>query len=176
MSVRPVRLYGDPVLRRRAAEVRLPFAEPLDDLIHDMFDSMEAERGIGLAAPQIGVSQRIMVLRVPRQDGTAQDLVLVNPMFLEMTGAEVSEEGCLSIPGVSEDVKRAWRVVVRGITPAGESVELEADDLLARALQHEMDHLDGVLFIDRLSLVRRRLLKKSLEEIARRAAAGAAAA
>ncbi len=174
MSVRPVRLYGDPVLRRRAAEVQVPFTEPLDDLIRDMFDSMEAERGIGLAAPQIGVSQRIMVLRVPRTDGTAEDLVLVNPVFAEMTGAEVAEEGCLSIPGISEDVRRSWRVVVRGCTPKGENVELEADDLLARALQHEMDHLDGVLFVDRLSMVRRRLLKKSLEEIARRASAVAA--
>jgi peptide deformylase len=175
MAVRPVRVYGDPVLRRRAVDVRMPFTEPLDDLIHDMFDSMEAERGIGLAAPQIGVSQRIMVLRVPRQDGTAQDLVLVNPEFLEMTGSEVAQEGCLSIPGVSEDVKRAWRTVVRGVTPKGETEEFEADGLFARALQHEMDHLDGVLFIDRLSLVRRRLLKKSLEEITRRAMNMAAA-
>lgn len=175
MAVRSLRLYGDPVLRRRASEVAVPLVDPLDDLIRDMFETMEAENGIGLAAPQIGVSERLMVLRVPRSDGTSDELVLVNPVFLETSGADVASEGCLSVPGITEDVKRAARVVVRGSRPDGSSVELEADDLLARALQHEMDHLDGVLFVDRLSLVRRRLLRRALEDIARRAGETAAA-
>ena len=175
MAVRPLRLYGDPVLRRRASEVAVPFVQPLDDLIRDMFDTMEAENGIGLAAPQIGVSERIMVLRVPRHDGTNDELVLVNPVFLETSGSDVATEGCLSVPGITEDVKRAARVVVRGSRPDGSAVDLEAGDLLARALQHEMDHLDGVLFVDRLSLVRRRLLRRALEDIARRAGETAAA-
>ncbi len=170
MAVRPVRLYGDPVLRRVATPMTLPLAEPLDELIQDMFDTMEAERGIGLAAPQIGVSKRLMILRVPNDAGADTDVVLVNPVFTEMTGNVVMEEGCLSIPGISEDVKRPARVVVKASGMTGEPVELDATDLLARALQHEMDHLDGVLFVDRISMVRRRLLKRSLEDIARRAA------
>src|ERR1041385_4107168 len=136
MAVRPLRLYGDPVLRRRASEVAVPFVQPLDDLIRDMFDTMEAENGIGLAAPQIGVSERIMVLRVPRHDGTNDELGLVNPDFLETSGSDVATEGCLSVPGITEDVKRAARVVVRGSRPDGSAVDLEAGDLLARALQH----------------------------------------
>jgi peptide deformylase len=155
--------------------VPVPLREPLDELIRDMFDTMEAEKGIGLAAPQIGVSQRIMVLRVPRRGEPPTELVLLNPVFRETSGSEVAEEGCLSIPGVTDDVKRAWRVVVTGVTEKGEPVDLEADDLLARALQHEMDHLDGIFFVDRLSLVRRRLLRRPLEEIARRSDVTAAA-
>ncbi len=169
MAVRPLRLYGDPVLRRVATPMTLPLTQPLDDLILDMFDTMEAERGIGLAAPQIGVSKRIMVLRVPDRTGAETDMVLLNPVFSEMTGNVVMEEGCLSIPGVSEEVKRPARVVVKATDMQGQPLELDADDLLARALQHEMDHLDGILFVDRISMVRRRLLKRSLEDIARRA-------
>lgn len=175
MAVRPVRLYGDPVLRRVAAPMTLPLTEPLDELIKDMFDTMEAERGIGLAAPQIGVSKRLMVLRVPNADGPDTEMVLVNPVFTEMTGNVVMEEGCLSIPGISEDVKRPARVVVQAFDLSGGPLELEATGLLARALQHEMDHLDGIMFVDRISMVRRRLLKRSLEDIARQAAEIAAA-
>ncbi len=175
MAVRPVRLFGDPVLRRVATPVTLPLAEPLDELIRDMFDTMEAERGIGLAAPQIGVSKRLMVLRVPNDGAPDTEMVLVNPAFSEMTGNVVMEEGCLSIPGISEDVKRPARVVVKAFDLHGAPLELEATGLLARALQHEMDHLDGVLFVDRISMVRRRLLKRSLEDIQRRAAEFAAA-
>ena len=170
MAVRPVRLFGDPVLRRVATPMTLPLTVPLDELIQDMFDTMEAERGIGLAAPQIGVSKRLMVLRVPNEGGPDTEMVLVNPVFTEMTGNVVMEEGCLSIPGISEDVKRPARVVVKSFDVHGAPIELEATELLARALQHEMDHLDGVLFVDRISMVRRRLLKRSLEDIARRAA------
>ena len=170
MAVHPVRLYGDPVLRRVATPMTLPLEHPLDELIQDMFDTMEAERGIGLAAPQIGVSKRLMVLRVPNDTGPDTEIVLLNPVFSEMTGNIVMEEGCLSIPGISEDVKRPARVVVKASDMVGAPIELEATDLLARALQHEMDHLDGIMFVDRISMVRRRLLKRSLEDIARRAA------
>jgi peptide deformylase len=166
MAVRPVRLYGDPVLRQKA----LPVAEVDDtvrELIADMRETMHAYHGVGLAANQVGVLQRVLVVDVPLDEETRARHALINPVLDQRAGAETGEEGCLSIPGLYEEVRRAERVRVRALDEHGTPIELVAEGYLARALQHEVDHLDGVLFVDRLSMLKRRFLRPRLEEIAR---------
>jgi peptide deformylase len=156
MAVREVRIMGDPVLRRRAAEVARVDAE-IRTLVADMFDTMYAEDGVGLAAPQIGESVRVVVI-----DAGLPDVVpfaLINPVIVEHSAQlDRGEEGCLSIPGLREIVERPVRVVVEGLERDGEAIRLEAEGLLARIIQHEVDHIDGVLFIDRVSALKRRML------------------
>jgi peptide deformylase len=156
MPPREIRLLGDPVLRRTAQ----PVAEVTDEtrsLITDLFDTMYAEDGVGLAAPQVGVMQRVIVVD-PRQEDVAP-FALVNPVVLERSSeVERAEEGCLSIPGLQEVVERPARITITGLDADGAEVSLHADGLLARVLQHEVDHLDGVLFIDRVSPLKRKLL------------------
>jgi peptide deformylase len=156
MALRPIRLLGDPVLRQEAEPV-----EAVDDevrrLVTDMLDTMYDAEGVGLAAPQVGVPLRVIVLDVHEPD--VPPMALINPRILEF-GEEPdrAEEGCLSIPGLRDVVERPARVVVEGLDAEGATVRLEADGLLARVLQHEVDHLDGVLFLDRVSPLKRRLL------------------
>ncbi len=163
MDKKPLQLryYGDPVLRRKAEPVAGIDPETRE-LIRAMFDCMYRERGIGLAAPQVGIARRIFVLDVERDEGERMKLALVNPEMKEKAGSVTGEEGCLSIPGIHEDVKRHAEVVFEGMNEQGERVRVRADGLLARALQHELDHLDGILFIDRLSAIRRKLLEPKL--------------
>lgn len=160
-----LRYYGDPVLRQRAAEITR-----IDDMTRKqaerMFELMYEHEGIGLAANQVGMLRRLVVLDVPVDEEKRAVLVLVNPKLLEQTGKEASEEGCLSIPDLRADVNRAVTVRVSAQNLDGEALEFEADGLLARAIQHEVDHLDGVLFIDRLNSVRRKLLEGRLKQIA----------
>ena len=159
-----LRYYGDPVLRKKAEPVAS--VDPvIRALIEDMFDTMYRERGIGLAAPQVGVSQRIFVVDVEGEDGERVKLALVNPRMARTNGSMVGEEGCLSIPGIHADVKRYAGVTFEALNEKGEPVTLRAEGLLARALQHELDHLDGILFIDRLSAIRRKLLEPKLARI-----------
>jgi peptide deformylase len=157
VSVREIRYLGDPVLREMCREV-----ETIDDdiraLVEDLLETMYAEDGIGLAAPQIGVPLRVFVYDV-REDEIAPG-VLVNPRIVEATGKQKEIEGCLSIPGLDEVVERSGHVVVEGLDRDGEPVRIEATGLLSRCLQHENDHLDGVLFIDRVSPLKRRMLLK----------------
>ena len=157
MSVREVRYLGDPVLREMCREV-----EAIDDdvraLVDDLLETMYAEDGIGLAAPQIGVPLRVFVYDV--RDDELDPGVLVNPRIVEATGKQKEVEGCLSIPGLDEVVERSGQVVVEGLDRDGEPVRIEATGLLSRCLQHENDHLDGVLFIDRVSPLKRRMLLK----------------
>jgi peptide deformylase len=160
-------VYGNPVLRRRAAEVTAFDAE-LAALSRRMFEVMYEEEGVGLAAPQVGVSLRIAVLDVPLEDGGSHVGVLVNPEIVETRGEQRAQEGCLSIPGLRDDVTRHQWLTVRAFDLDGRPFVLECTDLLARAVQHEVDHLNGVLYIDRLSPVRRRLLGKRLKKIAER--------
>lgn len=156
MPAREVRLLGDPVLRRTAQPVAQVTAETRA-LITDMFDTMYAEDGVGLAAPQVGVGQRVIVVD-PRQEGVTP-FALVNPVILERSSeVERAEEGCLSIPGLQEIVERPARVKVSGLDPDGASVSMEAEGLLGRVLQHEIDHLDGILFLDRVGPLKRKLL------------------
>ncbi len=168
MSIRPVRIFGDPALRARAEDVQA-FDTSLAELVRDLFDTMQAYRGVGLAANQVGVLQRVLVVDVPGdgEGAPSQRHALINPVITRRDGSQSGEEGCLSIPGVWEDVTRARSVRVRAQDPAGAGVELTATGYLARALQHEIDHLDGVLFVDRLSPLKRQFLRRTLDALAR---------
>ena len=157
VSVREVRYLGDPALREMCREV-----ETIDDdvraLVDDLLETMYAADGIGLAAPQIGVPLRVFVYDI--RDDEIEPGVLVNPRIVEATGTQRELEGCLSIPKLEEIVERSASVVVEGLDRDGEPVRIEAEELLSRCLQHEKDHLDGVLFIDRVSPLKRRMLLK----------------
>lgn len=157
MAVRPLRYFGDPVLRERCRKV-----EEVDDevraLIDDLMDTMYAEDGIGLAAPQVGVPLRVFVYDV--REPELEPGVFVNPRIVESEGSVRESEGCLSIPNLSEIVERSERVVVEGLDRDGEPVRIAAEGLLSRCLQHEKDHLDGVLFLDRVSPLKRKMLLK----------------
>ena len=170
MARRNLRFYGDPVLRAKSAPVAdLPPAD-LRALIADMFETCTAEEGAGLAAPQIGVSLRVFVVDCPEdpEDETSPIVrfAAVNPRVLAADGEVLSQEGCLSIPGLRETVKRHARVKLVALDENLQPFEIEGRGLVARAIQHEMDHLDGILFIDRLSSLKRQLLKRELEDIA----------
>jgi peptide deformylase len=166
MSVRPVRIYGDPVLREKARDVR-DFDDSLRALVVDLFDTMAAYNGVGLAANQVGVPQRVFVIDVPHEDGTHDRFAVVNPVVDQRTGKEKGEEGCLSMPGILEDVVRATTVRLRGFDEHGHKLERVVKGFLARAVQHEGDHLDGVLFTDRLSALKRQFLRRDLDALAR---------
>lgn len=169
MSVRRIVLLGEEILRRPGVEVEA-FDDELRSLVSDMLETMYYAEGIGLAAPQIGVSLRVCVLDLRKEDHPEEGRwVFVNPVIVASSAKEEkAPEGCLSIPDMEDVVTRPARVTVRGFDPTGEAIEVEAEGLLARALQHEIDHLDGVLFIDRLSPFKRRSLlkkwKKSLKD------------
>jgi peptide deformylase len=170
MARRNLRFYGDPVLRLRAAPVAELGQDALRELVRDMYETCEAEEGAGLAAPQIGVSLRVFVVDC-REDPEDQAsrmhrFAAVNPTVLKTEGETVFEEGCLSIPGLREAVKRHARVTLAAWDVDGKPFEVEAGGLAARAIQHEMDHIDGILFIDRLSSLKRQLLKRQLDSIA----------
>jgi peptide deformylase len=159
MSLLKIELLGSDVLRRVADQVPGP-GEELDRLIADMFETMYENKGIGLAGPQVGVAKRVIVVDVNDEAGEKLGpFALLNPRIVA-SGSDLDkhEEGCLSIPNVTGVVERPWHVVVEGLDPKGEPVTLEADGMLARCLQHEIDHLDGVLFIDRLSPLKRNML------------------
>ena len=158
MAILPVRLYGDPVLRRRAELVReatLEIAWLLDDLVETMYDQV----GIGLAAPQVGVSLRLLVL----DEGRGVPRAYINPVIVQQGGEVVGEEGCLSLPGIFADVKRAQWVVVEARDRTWAPVHQRASGLFARVFQHEVDHLDGILFIDRLDKVTRDRIKRRIK-------------
>ena len=176
MSLRDIVLYPADVLAKRAVEVG-SFDAALDQLVEDMIQTMYEAPGIGLAAPQVGVLQRVTVIDVsPREAAEDEPApepelhVLINPQIVHRQGKIVWEEGCLSIPGVYEKVDRAERVVVQALDRRGQPLELEATGLLAVCIQHELDHLDGVVFLDRLSPLKRRMaLKKYRKRLERRA-------
>ncbi|MCX2732411.1 peptide deformylase [Saccharopolyspora sp. NFXS83] len=157
MTVQPVRLFGDPVLRTRADEV-VDFDKELHTLVRDLWDTMHQQGGAGLAAPQLGVGLRVFTYRCDGFEGH-----LINPGW-EVVGEQMQDgpEGCLSIPGMTWDCLRHQHVVARGWNMHGDPVEVEGTDLLARCIQHETDHLDGVLFVDRLDAETR---KSALREI-----------
>ncbi len=164
--IRPIVRYGDEVLRRRAEDVAELTAE-VRSLIDDMVETMYAAPGIGLAAPQVGVPLRVLVAD-PSVGRNADDLVvLVNPALVEEEGVQTEEEGCLSVPGFAAKVRRPSRLVVRGLDRDGEMIEVEGTGLLARALQHELDHLDGSLFLDRLRGLRRELIVRKIHKLQR---------
>lgn len=160
MAVLSVRKYGDPMLRRRAGEVG-EITPEIRKLVDDMVETMYDEVGIGLAAPQVGISLRVIVIA---DDTTRRARPLVNPVIGERSGEQIAEEGCLSIPGIFAPVSRAAWVRVEARDLDGQPVTLEGRDLLARVFQHELDHLDGVLFIDRLDPVTRDRIKRKIKK------------
>jgi peptide deformylase len=165
VPVREIRLLGDPVLREEADEV-VAFGDGLRALVRDMFETMYHEEGIGLAATQIGVASRVIVVDLRREDHDDEPMALVNPRVTWASSEKSKQtEGCLSIPGLEEIVERPAKVRVEAHDPEGERVELHADELLARALQHEIDHLDGILFLDRVSALKRRMLLKKWKKL-----------
>lgn len=169
MAVRPILHYPDKRLREPGKPVEA-FDATLQALLDDMAETMYAAPGVGLAAPQIGVSQRIFIVDVATADDEPSDLrVFINPEIVEKVGRICYEEGCLSFPGVHEEVERAERVRVRAVDAQGQPFELEADGLLAVAIQHEYDHLEGELMIDHLGLLRRRLVHRQMTKRAAKA-------
>ena len=157
MSVRQIHLLGSPVLRQRAQEIGV-VGDEVRALIADLFETMRAANGVGLAANQVGVARRVAVVSVEGAGPEGGEHVLVNPVVLESEGAQVGEEGCLSIPDIYGDVRRADRLVLEATDERGVRRRIEARGFLARAIQHEIDHLDGILFIDRVGALKRRRL------------------
>lgn len=171
MTVRTILHYPHQRLREIAKPVTR-FDRELDALLADMAETMYAAPGVGLAAPQVGVSLRVFLVDTAAGDDQPSDLrVFVNPEIVEVVGEVEYEEGCLSFPGVHERIDRAERVTVRAQDGSGNAFELQADGLLAIAIQHEHDHLEGKLMVDHLSLLRRRLVNRAMQK---RAAAAAA--
>jgi peptide deformylase len=166
MAIRPIVRYGDPVLHAPSSPV-----ERIDDeirvLLKDMVDTMYAAPGIGLAAPQVGVPLRVIVVDLSVGERPDELIQLVNPEFVERVGEQRHEEGCLSVPGFGGTPARPERVVVRGLDPEGHERVYTATELLARAFCHEIDHIDGLVFVDRLSPLKRDLMKRKLRKRAR---------
>ncbi len=156
--------YPDPILAQRGERVT-EFTPELAKLVDEMFDSMYAAQGIGLAAPQIGISKQITVIDVSFKERPEDKLVLINPEVLDQHGKQVEEEGCLSLPEIRAKVERAEWVKVRAQNEKGEFYEIEGEELLARALLHEIDHLHGVLFIDRISRLKRDLILRRIKKL-----------
>jgi peptide deformylase len=163
MAVREILLIGDPILTKKAEPVASVNQE-IVRLAEDMVETVHAAPGVGLAAPQLGVGKRVIVVDLSVGEDKNALHVLVNPEIIAKEGEAICEEGCLSVPDIREKVARPYRVVVRGLDLKGRKVEVEGEDLLARALCHEIDHLDGILFVEKLSALKRRLIKNKLKK------------
>lgn len=166
MAIREIKKYPEPVLKKKAAPVTA-FDEELQVLIDDMVETMYAAPGVGLAAPQVGVSKRLAVIDISSREEQQPLIVLINPSILKSEGEIEFEEGCLSIPEYTAKVTRAEQVIVGCMDREGNLVEIEAEGLLAIAIQHEIDHLDGLLFIDRISPIKREFFKKRYKKLAK---------
>jgi peptide deformylase len=163
MGTQRILTYGAPILRQPTRPVT-DFNGNLQQLIDYMVETMYAAPGLGLAATQVGSSHRLFVANPAEDRDPAKLLVMVNPELVEAEGEMLSEEGCLSIPDFREDIRRARRVLLRGLDRQGHPLEIEGEDLLARIFQHEMDHLNGLLFVDRLSPAKRDILLRKLKK------------
>jgi peptide deformylase len=164
--IRPILKYGDTLLHDRARNVD-EITPDIDRIVDDLIETMYAAPGIGLAAPQVGIGLRIFVvdLSVGRDPGGL--IVMINPEFVERDGMQIEEEGCLSVPGFNATVVRPERVVLRGLDRRGQPRERKGTGLLARAFQHEVDHLDGTLFVDRLRGIKRDLIVRKIRKLTR---------
>jgi len=171
MAIREIRKYPDPVLRKKAALVKL-IDDDLRKLVDDMVDTMYAEPGVGLAAPQIGVSLRLIVTDITVGEKPDSLIVLVNPRIVSTSGRVIDEEGCLSIPNIRAEIPRAESVEIRGWDLDQQEVSVKGQGYLARAFQHEMDHLDGILIWDRMSKIQREILKNEWKRYQRDAVKG----
>ena len=161
--IRTILHYPDPRLRQKGLPIERVTPE-LDRLIDDMAETMYAAPGVGLAATQIGEQHRLFLIDVAAEDQPSNLLVFINPEITVRIGEQCGPEGCLSFPGVSEDVKRAAKITVRALDRKGQVFEIEAEGLLAVAVQHENDHLDGVLMIDRMGLLKKRIVTRKMQK------------
>jgi peptide deformylase len=161
----PIVKYGQPVLEETAQAITEFDTPELHKLVEDMFESMYAARGVGLAAPQIGVGKRIAVIDVSTGEDPAQKIVLINPEIVTREGTQTGEEGCLSIPTFREPVARAQKVTVKARDAKGAEFEMTGEDLLARAFQHETDHLNGRLYISHISPLKRDLIRRRIRKL-----------
>jgi peptide deformylase len=166
MAVLDIKKYPAPVLKKKAAPVT-KFDDAMQRLIDDMVETMYAAPGVGLAAPQVGISKRLAVIDISSRDEKYPLIVLINPCIIQAEGEIEFEEGCLSIPEYTAKVKRAEQLVISCLDREGTPVEIEAGGLLAIAVQHEIDHLDGLLFIDRISPIKREFFKKRYKKAAK---------
>jgi len=163
-KIHEVLKWPEPVLSKRGEPVTV-FDAKLKQLVEEMFDSMYAAQGIGLAGPQIGISQRLTVIDCSFKKKSEEKVVLINPEIIDRKGKQVEEEGCLSLPDIRDKVSRAAWVKVRAQDVTGKWFEMEGTELLSRAMQHEIDHLDGILFIDRLSRLKRDLTIRKIKKM-----------
>jgi peptide deformylase len=163
--IRKIVKYGDPVLERVAEPITNFDTPELHQLIADMWDTMYAAKGLGLAAPQIGLRSRLTVIDTSQGEDEGRKFVLINPEIIKKEGTQVGEEGCLSIPGFREQVRRAHKVRIRAHDEKGQIVEHEGEELLARAMQHEVDHLNGILFIKHVSTLKRDLIRRKIRKL-----------
>jgi peptide deformylase len=166
MALRRILTYPAPELKKVSEAVRNIDGQ-VDELVRDMLETMYAAPGIGLAAPQVGVDERVIVLDIDAEEPGKHQIRLINPVIAEREGSIVWEEGCLSVVDYTAEVTRSAKVLVRGWTPEQKEVEIEAEGLLAVALQHEMDHLDGKLFIDRISALKRDVYRRKIKKMIR---------
>lgn len=164
MAQRSVVTYGNPSLKQRASEIK-EIDDSVKKLAAEMFEALERSRGVGLAAPQVGVPLRLIVLSIPMDDGARWKCAIVNPVLVSKKGKMTSEEGCLSVPGIYEEITRAEEVEVRGLDLEGKEVKIKGKGLLAKAVQHEIDHIDGILIVDRLSAIKRHVLHRRLRKL-----------
>ena len=165
--VYPIVKFGNPVLEREADTVSDFDTPELNQFLDDMFESMYAAKGVGLAAPQIGIGRKIAVIDVSNGQNPADKLILINPRILHIEGKQVGEEGCLSIPGFREQVRRGRIVTVQAQNAKGEQFEMTGEDLLARAFVHETEHLNGRLYITHISALKRDLMKRKIKKLQR---------
>jgi len=163
--IRKIVKYGDPVLETPCDPVEEFNTPELDQLIADMFETMYDAKGVGLAAPQIGLTKRLTVIDCSAGEAEDEKVVLINPRIVAAEGEQVGEEGCLSIPGFREDVKRPLRVKVHSQDAKGDWNEVEGEELLARAICHENDHLNGILFLQHISSLKRELIKRKIRKL-----------
>ena len=164
--IRPILKYGAGSLHDKAADVDAITPE-IDTIVHDMIETMYAAPGVGLAAPQVGIPLRIFVVDISLGRDPDGLIVMINPQFVSREGMQLEEEGCLSLPGFEATVVRPTRVVVKGLDRDGSEHQREGTGLLARAFQHEMDHLDGTLFVDRLRGIKRDLIVRKIRKLSR---------
>ena len=165
MSADDIRIYGDDILRKKADPV-VEFDDELKATVEAMFETMFEAEGIGLAAPQVGISKAFLIIGIPREDQEPEKLFFANPVIEETQGESHFDEGCLSVPGITADVIRPEWIRLRYQNLDGNVCVIEDNGLLARVLQHEIDHLNGILFVDRLTPARKSLLKNDLKKLA----------
>lgn len=166
MPIRRITKYGEKILEKKTKKVNFEeLKKTLPAILADMFDTMDAVGGIGLAANQIGLDLRLAVIKIKREDEEPLSIVIINPEIVEKSGALYEEEGCLSFPGLFARIRRSAKVKMRAINEKGMPIEINAEGLFAKAVQHELDHLDGVVFISRLPLMSRLKLKPALMKL-----------